>query len=79
MLSSAMLVKVDSIDTIKNSVRVTQLDIDDYGSLIPLKELELYISANDNSIIRTLKNTSYVFLLSRILMIITVLSFWLME
>jgi hypothetical protein len=54
-----MLVKVDSIDTIKNSVRVTQLDIDDYGSLIPLKELELYISANDNSIIRTLKNTSY--------------------
>lgn len=79
MLSSAMLVKVDSIDTIKNSVRVTQLDIDDYGSLIPLKELELYISANDNSIIRTSKNTSYVFLLSRILMIITVLSFWLME
>ncbi|MFY9795367.1 MAG: hypothetical protein WAM42_13700 [Candidatus Nitrosopolaris sp.] len=47
--------KVDSIDTIKNSVRVTQLDIDDYGSLIPLKELE----PNDNSIIRTLKNTSY--------------------
>ena len=54
-----MLVKVNSIDTDKNKVKVTHLDIDDYGSLIPLKELELCISANDDSIIQTLKNHSY--------------------
>jgi hypothetical protein len=59
MLSSTMLVKVNSIDTIKNKVKVTQLDIDDYGSVIPLKELELNISADGESIIQTLKNSSY--------------------
>ncbi|MFZ0512051.1 MAG: hypothetical protein WAM14_10625 [Candidatus Nitrosopolaris sp.] len=59
MLSSAMLVKVNSIDTIKHKVKVTQLDIDDYGSVIPLEELELYISADDESVIQTLKNASY--------------------
>jgi hypothetical protein len=32
---------------------------DDHGSLIPLEELELCISANDDSIIQTLKNHSY--------------------
>lgn len=35
-----MLMKANSIDTIKNKVKVTRLDIDDYGSVIPLKELE---------------------------------------
>ena len=59
MLSSAMLVKVNSIDTLKNKVKVTQLDIDDYGSVIPLKELELNISTDDESVIQTLKNASY--------------------
>jgi|SRR5215469_4081135 len=54
-----MLVKVNSIDTNKNKVKVTHLDIDDNGSLIPLKELELCISANDDSIIQTLKNHPY--------------------
>jgi hypothetical protein len=42
-----MLVKVNSVDSIKNKVKVTQLDIDDYDSVIPLKELELNISADD--------------------------------
>lgn len=54
-----MLVKVKGIDTIKNKVKVTQLDIDDYGSVIPLKELEFNIPADDDSIIQTLKNSSY--------------------
>ena len=43
----------------RNKVRVSKLDIDDYGSIIPLKELELNIPANDNSIIQTLENSSY--------------------
>ena len=54
-----MLVKVNSIDSIKNKVKATQLDIDDYGSLIPLKELELNIPADDDSIIQTIINSSY--------------------
>jgi hypothetical protein len=54
-----MLVKVNNIDIDKNKVRVSKLDIDDYGSVIALKELELKILANDNFIIQTLQNSSY--------------------
>ena len=53
------LAKVNNIDTNQNKVKVTHLDIDDYGSLIPLKELDLRISANDDSVIQILKNHSY--------------------
>ena len=59
ILSLVMLVKVNNIDIDKNKVRVSKLDIDDYGSVIALKELELRIPANDNFIIRTLQNSSY--------------------
>jgi hypothetical protein len=54
-----MLVRVNGIDSIKSRVKVTQLDIDDFGSVIPLKELELNVSTDDDSIIQTLKNSSY--------------------
>jgi hypothetical protein len=52
-----MLVKINNITG--NVVKVTQLDIDDYGSIIPLKELELKLPSNDNLIIQTLKSSSY--------------------
>jgi hypothetical protein len=53
-----MLVKVNDIDTTNKKVKVTQLDIDDYGSVIPIKELELNIpSHDDESIIQTLKSS----------------------
>ena len=54
-----MLVKVNNIDIDKNKVRVSKLDIDDYGSIITLKEVELKIPANDDSIIQTLQNSPY--------------------
>jgi hypothetical protein len=55
-----MLVKINSINVDENKVKVTKLDIDDYGSIIPIKELELKIPSHDNdSIIQTLKNSSY--------------------
>ena len=55
-----MLVKVNDIDTIDNKVNVTHLDIYDYGSVIPIEELELNIPPYDNdSIIQTLKSPSY--------------------
>lgn len=53
-----MLVKINDVDSSKNSVKVTQLDIDDYGSIIPLRELELNISA-DKAILQTLRHSSY--------------------
>jgi hypothetical protein len=59
LLSLVMLVKVNKIYIDKNKVRVSKLDIDDYGSVIALKELDLKIPANDNSIIQTLQNSSY--------------------
>jgi hypothetical protein len=54
-----MLVKVNSINKVESKVKVTMLDIDDYGSIIPLKELELKLPTKDNSIINILKNSPY--------------------
>ena len=70
-----MLVKINRIDVTSNKVNVTLLDIDDYGSVIPVKELELNIPQYDDSIIQTLKSSSYaaIFTEGKILMIATVL------
>jgi hypothetical protein len=44
-----MLVKVNDINVSNNKVKVTQLAIDDYGSVIPIKELELKIPLHDDT------------------------------
>ena len=36
-----MLVKINGIDIEEKEVRVTLVDIDDFGSIIPLKDLKL--------------------------------------
>jgi hypothetical protein len=54
-----MLVKVNGIHNTNKMVNVTRLDIDDYGSVIPLEELELQLPTNDNSVIEMLKNSQY--------------------
>lgn len=54
-----MLVKVNGIHKNNKMVNVTRLDIDDYGSVIPLEELELQLPINDNSVIEILKNSQY--------------------
>lgn len=54
-----MLVKINSIDESKNRVYVTKLDIDDYGSIIPVNELELRLPTDDYSILEILKNSSH--------------------
>ena len=59
ILSPVMLVRVNGVDSMKSRVKVTQLDIDDFGSVIPLKKLELNVSSVDDSIIQTLKNSLY--------------------
>lgn len=58
-----MLVKVNSIDNENKMINVTRLDIDDYGSVIPLEELELQLPPNNNSVIETLENSRYAVLL----------------
>lgn len=52
-----MLVKVNSIYNEDKMISVTRLDIDDYGSVVPIKELELQLPPNNNSVIETLRNS----------------------
>lgn len=54
-----MLVKVNSIDEKKHNVNVTVLDIDDFGAVIPLWDVDLNLPINDISIIQILKNSPY--------------------
>ncbi len=51
-----MLVKVNSIKGGRASV--TKLDIDDFGSVIPIKEMELSLPSDD-SVGQTLRNSPY--------------------
>ena len=55
-----MLVKVHNITD--NNVRVTKLDIDDFGSIIPLKELNLKLPQDDESVSQTLRHSLYAIL-----------------
>ena len=52
-----MLVKVDKIIE-GNKIKVVELDIDNYGSVIPLRELELKLP-EDDSVIEVLSSTEY--------------------
>ncbi|MDQ3909737.1 MAG: hypothetical protein M3232_04965, partial [Thermoproteota archaeon] len=55
-----MLVKVNNISG--NSVRVTKLDIDNFGSVIPLRELVLELPQDDDSVSQTLRHSVYAIL-----------------
>lgn len=54
-----MLVKINNIRNNNDKVKVTKLDIDDYGSVIPLEELELKLPQNDDSVAKILKDSQY--------------------
>jgi|ERR671922_1501046 hypothetical protein len=58
-----MLVKVNDISG--NSVRVTKLDIDDFGSVIPLRELDLKLPQDDDSVSQTLRDSLYAILFTK--------------
>ncbi len=58
-----MLVKINDISG--NNVKVTKLDIDDFGSVIPLRELDLKLPQDDDSIIQTLRYSSYAILFTK--------------
>lgn len=52
-----LLVKVDKIIE-GNKIKVVELDIDNYGSVIPLRKLELKLP-EDDSVIKVLSSTEY--------------------
>src|ERR687892_2938107 len=54
-----MLVKINRIYNEDKMINVTRLDIDDYGSVIPLEEVELQLPHDNSSVIEILKNSQY--------------------
>src|ERR671910_3240726 len=58
-----MLVKIN--DASGNDVKVTKLDIDDFGSVIPLRELDLKLPQDDDSVGQTLRRSSYAILFTK--------------
>jgi hypothetical protein len=58
-----MLVKINDISG--NNVKVTKLDIDDFGSVIPLRELDLKLPQDDDSVSQTLRHSSYAILFTK--------------
>lgn len=67
-----MLVRVNHVGVRKRIdgheqqyARVTLLDIDDLGSIIPLRELELWLPPEDESVVRTLKESHYAAVFTR--------------
>jgi len=52
-----MLAKITSYT--ENRVRVTQLDIDEYGSIIPVGDVELLFSQTNRKLYELLKKSTY--------------------
>ena len=60
---SQMLAKINDIS--ENNVKVTKLDIDDFGSVVPLRELDLKLPQDDDYISETLRHSSYAILFTK--------------
>jgi hypothetical protein len=58
-----MLVKINDISG--NNAKVIKLDIDDFGSVIPLRELDLKLPQDDDSVGQTLRHSSYAIIFTR--------------
>ena len=59
-----MLVKVNHIYEAENKVNVTLLDIDDLGSVVPMKDLVFDILPHDDSIMNILKTSNHVIIVT---------------
>ena len=55
-----MLVKINKISDVEHKVNVTLLDIDDLGSVVPIKDLELNLPSYDESVISIIKTSTHV-------------------
>jgi len=61
-----MLVKIDKINEAENKVNVTLLDIDDLGSVVPIRNLELNLPSYDESVINILKTSTHVIIFTEV-------------
>jgi hypothetical protein len=52
-----VLVKINKYT--RTSVNVTELDIDEFGTLIPLRDIELKLIEHNNNLYELLKQSSY--------------------
>jgi hypothetical protein len=52
-----MLVKINNLT--RTNVNVTELDIDEFGTLIPIRDLELKIVEHNNNLYELLKQSAY--------------------
>ena len=59
-----MLVKVNHIYEAEYKVNVTLLDIDDLGSVVPMKDLVFDILPHDDSIMNILKTSNHVIIVT---------------
>ena len=62
-----MLVKVNKISLVEHKTNVTLLDIDDLGSVVPIKDLELNLPSYDESLIEILKSSTPVIIFTQAL------------
>jgi len=55
-----VLVKIDKFSDVELKIKATLLDIDDLGSVVPIKDLELNLPSHDDSVINILKASTHV-------------------
>lgn len=55
-----MLARINHFSNDNRKVTLTKLDIDDLGSVIPVRDLELRLPSNDDSVVQTLRNSTFV-------------------
>lgn len=61
-----MLVKINKISNEQHKVNVTLLDIDDLGSVVPIKDLELNLPSYDESVFDILKTSTHVIIFTEL-------------
>ena len=55
-----VLVKIDKFSDVELKIKATLLDIDDLGSVVPIKDLVLNLPSHDDSVINILKASTHV-------------------
>jgi hypothetical protein len=62
-----MLIKINKINELEFKINVTLLDIDDLGSVVPIKDIELSLPPYDESVINILKATTHAIIVTEFL------------
>ncbi len=54
-----MLARINRISDENKNVIITKLDIDNFGSVLPVRELELKLPTDDDSVVQILRKSTY--------------------